>query len=77
MENNTFVDKALANGEGVSITAAGGTTIFDDGDTFTGAANGSTVETIDDLVAYLNADTSYNTTDNMEIIAARDGARAN
>ena len=38
-------------------------------------ANGSTVATIDDLVAYLNADTTT-TPDNMEIIVARDAAKS-
>ena len=76
MADNTFADKALASSEGLSITAAGGTTVFDQGDSYTGSANGSTVATIDDLVAYLNADTTYNTSDNLEIIAARDGAKS-
>ena len=71
--NNTFNENELgAAAEGVTVTTAAGSTIFAEGDAYTGAANGTTVETVDDLVAYLNADTSFNTSSNTEIIAARD-----
>jgi hypothetical protein len=76
MADNTFADKALASSEGLSITAAGGTTVFDQGDTTLVGGVSTTVSTIDHLVTYLNNDTSYNTTDNMEIIAARDAAKS-
>ena len=56
---NTLADKALGTLEGVVITyAAGQTLTFDQGDTYTGSANGSTVQSVDDLVAYLDADTT-------------------
>jgi hypothetical protein len=76
MADNTFTDKALASSEGVSITGAGGTTVFDQGDSTLVGGTATTVATIDHLVTYLNNNTSYNTTDNMEIIAARDGAKS-
>ena len=76
MADNTFTDKALASSEGVSITAAGGTTVFDQDDSTLVGGTATTVTTIDHLVTYLNNNTSYNTTDNMEIIAARDGAKS-
>ena len=34
---------------------------FDDGDAYTGAANSATVQTLDDLIAYVNADTTMTT----------------
>jgi hypothetical protein len=71
--DNTFTEIELgAAAEGVTITTSAGSTIFDEGDSYTGSANGSTVETVDDLVAYLNADTALNTSSNVEVIAARD-----
>jgi hypothetical protein len=73
INNNTFTEVELgAAAEGVSITTAAGAVLFDEGDAYTGSANGSTVETVDDLVAYLNADTSLNTGANVDVIAARD-----
>tara|TARA_B100000902_G_scaffold314235_1_gene304926 strand:+ start:913 stop:4128 length:3216 start_codon:yes stop_codon:yes gene_type:complete len=57
--NNTLADDALTAAEGVKITfAASQTLTFDAGDTYTGSANGSTVATVDDLVGYLDADTT-------------------
>jgi hypothetical protein len=71
--NNTFNEVELgASAEGVTITTAAGSTVFDEDDLYTGAANGTSVQTVDDLVAYLNADTSLNTSSNVEVIAARD-----
>jgi hypothetical protein len=48
---------------------------FKDGDAYTGAANGSTVETLADLIAYMNADTSMDTGHNIDMTAAKDGAK--
>jgi hypothetical protein len=73
--DNTFTDVALASSEGLQLVAAGGTTVFDQGDSTLVGGTATTVATIDHLVTYLNNDTSYNTTDNLEIIAARDGAK--
>ena len=50
----TYADKNLATNEGLVVTYTGGSTTFKQGDTY----NGSTVTTVDDLVAYMNADTS-------------------
>jgi hypothetical protein len=50
----SYADTALATNEGITIAYTGGNTTFKQGDTY----NGSTVATLDDLVAYINADTS-------------------
>jgi hypothetical protein len=50
----SYADTALASNEGITIAYTGGNTTFKQGDTY----NGSTVSTLDDLVAYINADTS-------------------
>ena len=50
----SYTDKLLASGEGITVAYTNGTTTFKQGDTY----NGSTVTTVDDLVAYINADTS-------------------
>ena len=76
MADNTFTDTALLTGEGLSLTGAGGTTVFDQGDSTLVGGTATTVATIDHLVTYLNNNTTYNVTDNMEIIAARDGAKS-
>ncbi len=49
----SYADVALASNEGIVIKYDGGTKTFKQGDTY----NGSTVATIDQLVAYMNADT--------------------
>jgi hypothetical protein len=49
-----YTDKLLAANEGFKITYDGGNVTFKQGDAY----NGSTVTTIDQLVAYMNADTS-------------------
>ncbi len=51
---STYADLALATNEGLTVAYDGGTTTFKQGDTY----NGSTVTTIDQLVAYINADTT-------------------
>lgn len=50
----SYADTALAANEGITIAYTGGNTTFKQGDTY----NGSTVSSLDDLVAYINADTS-------------------
>jgi hypothetical protein len=50
----SYADTALTTNEGITIAYTGGNTTFKQGDTY----NGSTVSTLDDLVAYINADTS-------------------
>jgi hypothetical protein len=70
---NTLVEPVLGTGEGFTITLGSGTYTFDKGDAYTGSANGTTVATVDDLIAYVNADTSTNSADNVELIAAGDG----
>ena len=73
--DNTFTAPALAGNEGITIVGSTGTSVtFKDGDAYTSAANSSTVETVDDLVAFMNADTSLNTTESLDVQAARDGA---
>ena len=70
---NTLVVPALGSGEGFSVTTGSGTYTFVQGASYTGAANGSTVASVSDLIAYVNADTALNTADNVELIAAQDG----
>jgi len=50
----TYADKALADNEGFTLVYTGGTTTWKQGDTY----NGSAVTTVDQLVAYMNADTT-------------------
>jgi hypothetical protein len=50
----TYADTALATDEGFVLVYTGGTTTWKQGDTY----NGSTVTTVDQLVAYMNADTT-------------------
>ena len=58
----------LGAAEGFLVTYDGGSTIFDQGDTY----NGSTVTTVDQLVAYMNADTTLDAV-GIDIIATRAG----
>jgi len=53
-ELGTYADKPLAENEGIVIKYDGGTKTFKQGDSY----NGSTVTTVDQLVAYMNADTA-------------------
>ena len=50
----SYSDKNLASNEGLTVTYTGGSVTFKQGDTY----NGSTVNTVDQLVAYMNADTT-------------------
>jgi hypothetical protein len=50
----SYADTALTTNEGITVAYTGGNTTFKQGDSY----NGSTVSTLDDLVAYINADTS-------------------
>ena len=51
---STYSDLSLASNEGLVVKYDGGTLTFKQGDTY----NGATVSTVDQLVAYINADTS-------------------
>ena len=74
--NNTFADADLGAGEGVSVKGHGGQTVnFVDGAAFTSAANATNVQTVTDLVDFVNANTSLVTTGNTDVIAARDVAK--
>jgi len=64
---STYSDKPLASGEGLIVKYDGGTLTFKQGDTY----NGSTVSTVDQLVAYINADTSLEDV-GIDIAADRD-----
>ena len=66
--------RTLAANEGVEVwegTSSIGT--FKDGAAYTGAANGSTVETLDDLIAFINADTTLDNGYSYDLTAAEDG----
>jgi len=55
----TLVDTDLGSNEGFTLTYATGLTInARDGQTYTSAANGATIETIDDIKDYLNGQTT-------------------
>jgi len=64
----TYDDKALATNEGIVVAYVGGTKTFKQGDTY----NGSTVTTVDQLVAYMNADTVLDAA-GVDIISDRTG----
>ena len=64
----TYDDKALATNEGIVIAYVGGTKTFKQGDTY----NGSTVTTVDQLVAYMNADTVLDAA-GVDVISDRTG----
>jgi hypothetical protein len=49
----------LTTNEGFAINVAGLSKSFMVGDTYSGAANGSTVQTVADMIAYINADTAW------------------
>ena len=51
---STYSTLALGTNEGLTVAYDGGSTTFKQGDTY----NGSTVTTVDQLVAYINADTT-------------------
>ena len=54
----SYSEKALASNEGFTVAYTGGTATFKQGDAYASSANGSTVASVDDLVAYMNADTT-------------------
>jgi trimeric autotransporter adhesin len=59
---NTLLDTDLGTAEGFVLTYGTGLTVTaDDGDTDTDATNGTTVETISDLVTYLNNEVNTTT----------------
>jgi hypothetical protein len=64
----SYSDKPLASGEGLTLSYTGGSTTWKQGDTY----NGSTVTTVDQLVAYMNADTSLDAL-GIDIVADRSG----
>ena len=70
----TQVETALTSAEGVEVyqndVLLGA---FDAGDSYTGAANGSTVVSLTDLINFINADTSLDTGYNLNMTAAQDG----
>ena len=49
----------LTTNEGFAINVAGLSKSFMIGDTYSGAANGSTVQTVADMIAFINADTTF------------------
>ena len=53
---------ALSANEGFAITLAGLSKSFMNGATYSGASNGSTVTTVNDLIGLINADTSWSGT---------------
>jgi len=70
----TQVVTALASNEGFELHRNDiqlGT--WDDGDSYTGSANGTTVETVTDLIAFINADTTTDTGYDIALTAAQDG----
>ena len=64
----SYSDKNLATNEGLTLSYTGGSTTWKQGDTY----NGSTVTTVDQLVAYMNADTTLDGL-GIDIIADRTG----
>jgi outer membrane murein-binding lipoprotein Lpp len=71
--NILLTDTALGAAEGFAIQyAASASLSFQDGSTYTSAANGSTVQTVTDLVNYMNADTTLAGL-GIDVTASRDG----
>ena len=62
----------LTTNEGFAINVAGLSKSFMVGDTYSGAANGSTVATVADMIAYINADTTWDSA-SIEITASNAG----
>ena len=70
----TMVEAALASNEGFEVHVNDvQVATFDQGDAYTGSANGATVATLTDLIGFMNADTSLDTGYNIDISAAQDG----
>ncbi len=63
--NNSIMEReeTLTAQEGFFINVGGLSKTFQQGDSYSSAANGSTVATVTDLIAYINADTSWANTD--------------
>jgi hypothetical protein len=64
----TYSDKVLKADEGITVTYDGGSTTFKQGDAY----NGSTVTTVTELAAYINADTTLDGL-GVNLIADRSG----
>jgi hypothetical protein len=63
---------ALTTNEGFAINVAGLSKSFMVGDTYSGASNGSTVATVADMIAYINADTTWDSA-SIEVTASNAG----
>ena len=63
--NNSIMEReeTLTAQEGFFINVGGLSKTFQQGDSYSAAANGSTVATVTDLISYINADTSWANTD--------------
>jgi len=71
--NILLTDTALGDSEGFAIQYASSASVsFQDGSSYTSAANGSTVQTVTDLVNYMNADTTLSGL-GIDVTASRDG----
>ena len=62
----------LTTNEGFAINVAGLSKSFMVGDTYSGSANGSTVQTVADMIAYINADTTWDSA-SIDITASNNG----
>jgi len=62
----------LQTKEAFAVNVAGLSKSFTQGDTFSSAANGSTVQTVADMVAYINADTTWDSA-SIEVTASNAG----
>ena len=58
-DKNLTTNTQLTTNEGFAINVAGLSKSFMIGDTYSGAANGSTVQTVADMISYINADTTW------------------
>ena len=66
--------RTLGSAEGFSVYQNDiAVAVFDDGDAYTSAANSATVQTLDDLIAYINADTTLGNGYSLDLEAAEDG----
>ena len=72
--NNSIYEAVtqLKANEGFAINVAGLSKSFMMGDTYSSAANGSTVQTVADMISYINADTSWSNT-GVTITASNNG----
>jgi hypothetical protein len=66
--------RTLGNAEGFTVYQNDiAVAVFDDGDAYASASNGATVETLDDLISYINADTTLGNGYSLDLEAAEDG----